>query len=906
MTSTVTPTSTITPTPTRACFTWNITCTNPGSCSNSGGGTQVYIYPCDGGLPYLQFISVAEKNAGYVVCSRIAPSRFTGEALVITNLGTCPLPTPTPTPSITPSTTVVTPTPTPTTTCGCVRYTTSWTCGPSVDYNSINYIDCYGNPQTIGPYQSNAWTGQQFCALPGQWTATTVCLNFPNTDCCGTPVTQTPTNTATNTQTPTPTLTPTITETPTNTPTPSVTETPTNTPTITPTLTVTPTITSVPVTPTPTTSSSGSGPVMFGLQLWYDADDASTITTSGTDVLSIRSKGTLTAQLNGLGGTSISTSKPQLVNSVIDPSKKAIRFLTGATTATKTMLSNSGNTADAFFVNSGITVFTVLHPGTQWIANTNTTVTTSQLPSINLQNRRTGTNQITLLGNTTNSITQFNLTPGNGISGNQGVSTFTNYSTGPTSTNFAVQGAYQNLWMSEIIIPADNHIGYGEWNINDTPQSIQTTYSSVSGITISSCTTPISAFTINGVCNSSATPTLPTVATTNKGDFMEMLVYNRVLSQSERQQVIAYLKTKWGYDALFDSANYSNNSLTIDNWQYPFPANPTLGPSINYGFNYYGTGFAYYLFNYAQYTRGGAFKYVYPKNDINTTPGYAAKSISYSNNSQGISGYTITSGGTVNTTCQTSNYSDMSGSTYIFDTTDWNGYYNMNPSLSFCTPTATPTPTPTPVPISSITYITNRTSNDNFQNFVFNGTSIGGAGLICITVHVETLGTPTISSLTVDGVPATIAVERLHQSTTNIITAIAYVRISNTATTANILLNFTSNVQRCGIGVYRIIDNISDTPISTQQASASSGTALSVTFPSLGTNNLVLGARTNGTQNTIMNWTNVSRNYDINIGTLARMTAGALKTATALTNRVVSSTGTNSTEPIVMVVVAWR
>ena len=228
--------------------------------------------------------------------------------------------------------------------------------------------------------------------------------------------------------------------------------------------------------------------------------------------------------------------------------------------------------------------------------------------------------------------------------------------------------------------------------------------------------------------------------------------------------------------------------------------------------------------------------------------------------------------------------------------------------MSFCTPTATPTPTPSPVPISSITYVTNRTSSDNFQNFAFNATSIGGAGLICITVHVETLGTPTISSITVGGVAATIAVERLQAGTTNVISAIAYVRISDTATTANILVNFTSNVQRCGIGVYRIIDNISDTPISTQQTSAASGTALSVTFPSLGTNNLVLGARTNAAENTTTNWTNVSRNYDINIGTgtSARMTAGAQKTASALTNRVITSTSSSTTQPIVMVAVAWR
>jgi hypothetical protein len=162
-------------------------------------------------------------------------------------------PTNTVTPTITPTRTATltptltkTPTNTPTATCGCVRYTSTWQCGGSVDYFSVNYIDCYGNPQVLGPYQENAWqSGLQFCALPGQYTAQTVCIQF-NTDCCGAPVTQTPTPSITPTNTPT-SVTPTVT--PTNTPTPSITPTNTVTPSVTPTST---TISSVTPTPTPT------------------------------------------------------------------------------------------------------------------------------------------------------------------------------------------------------------------------------------------------------------------------------------------------------------------------------------------------------------------------------------------------------------------------------------------------------------------------------------------------------------------------------------------------------------------------------------------------------------------------------------------------------------------------------
>ena len=435
---------------------------------------------------------------------------------------------------------------------------------------------------------------------------------------------------------------------------------------------------------------------MSGLQLWFDPSDVSTMTLNGSNVTSIRSKGTKTTLLNGLAGTAAGTARPIYTASTLNPSLNIIRFLTGATNAQDTMLSNSGNTADAFSVNSGMTVFYVLHPGTQWIPNSGVNVSSSQLPSINLQNRTVGTNQQTSIGNTSShNITTFYLTPGNGLSvGTQGMSTQLSTATGATSTSWAAQGAYQNLWMNEVVIPGNNHIGYGEWNINDSPNNIQAVYSAVSGITISSCTVPLSAFTINGSVTAGATPSHPSVAANNKGDFYEMLVYNRVLSSSERQQVIAYLKTKWGYDALFDSANYSNNSLETVNWTYPFPLNPTLSVNQNYNYNTYGASYVFFLYNNSQYTRGGAFKYVYPKSNINLGTNLAFKSITSGFNNQGLSGYTITSGGTIFTSCQQYNI-ELSGDTYSTDTTDWVGYYNLIPSISFCTPTATPTQTPT-------------------------------------------------------------------------------------------------------------------------------------------------------------------------------------------------------------------
>jgi hypothetical protein len=94
----------------------------------------------------------------------------------------------------------------------------------------------------------------------------------------------------------------------------------------------------------------------------------------------------------------------------------------------------------------------------------------------------------------------------------------------------------------------------------------------------------------------------------------------------------------------------------------------------------------------SQYTRGGAFKYVYPKVFYTINPTLIGKGIVSSFNNQGLSGYTITSGATITTDCNQTNFYDLTGYT---DSTNWTQYYNLIPSISFCTPTATPTQTPT-------------------------------------------------------------------------------------------------------------------------------------------------------------------------------------------------------------------
>jgi hypothetical protein len=226
-TPSITPTYTTTPTPTdpRACRTYEITIT--------GGGGSLYTYvDCNDGLtknlsiplfPYPPFNWCAKQNTITYV---------NGAVVVITDIGTCPLPSPTPTNTTTPT---ITPTNTPTTT-------------PPIVYSGQFYTGntqsdaCATTGSTTTLYSSQPFftSGQQVYyqlpLTPTNYIPINIYLTSGGTSyiyeylmlnpglvdlgACPSP---TPTNTPTNTTTPTttPTQTPTITPTPSSTSSPA-------------------------------------------------------------------------------------------------------------------------------------------------------------------------------------------------------------------------------------------------------------------------------------------------------------------------------------------------------------------------------------------------------------------------------------------------------------------------------------------------------------------------------------------------------------------------------------------------------------------------------------------------------------------------------------------------------------
>lgn len=108
--------------------------------------------------------------------------------------------------------------------------------------------------------------------------------------------TPTPTPSLTPTNTPTPSITPSVTPTLTPSITPSVTLTPSVTPSVSPTPSITPSVTQTitptsTLTPTPTPSLCVLDPLAVpNLLAWYDLQDPTTITSSGTTLLAINDK----------------------------------------------------------------------------------------------------------------------------------------------------------------------------------------------------------------------------------------------------------------------------------------------------------------------------------------------------------------------------------------------------------------------------------------------------------------------------------------------------------------------------------------------------------------------------------------------------------------------------------------
>ena len=300
----------------------------------------------------------------------------------------------------------------------------------------------------------------------------------------------------------TPTPTPTPSYTPTNTLTPSVTPsiTPTNTPSITPTN-----------TPTPTPSQYSFTPnSLTGLTFWTDFSDNSFYTTSGSSIIDVYSKvnNSTTHTLNKVNS---SNNNYTLVNSLSNTGITAAKVVTRPTN----YIASSWNTVNDNAIVFGPKTNTTSYPdGTIFVVLNRGTIS---YPGYVLS--RAGYNGSTLV--------------------DQGV--IYNLNTGTTNTNMI---SYDNTYPSYLYYNTTSSANVILTRVNNGPNATIYNGSTQQG-TGTKNVTQDRTFRQFSSLGAFGNPVLASDSPPENTYYCEVIIYNRILSDSEKTQVWNYLSTKW-------------------------------------------------------------------------------------------------------------------------------------------------------------------------------------------------------------------------------------------------------------------------------------------------------------------------------------------------------------------------
>ena len=204
-------------------------------------------------------------------------------------------------------------------------------------------------------------------------------------------------------------------------------------------------------------------------------------------------------------------------------------------------------------------------------------------------------------------------------------------------------------------------------------------------------------------------------------------------------------------------------------------------------------------------------------------------------------------------------------------------------------------------PISVTNDGQNATSGTNTE-YNYNGIGIE-PGLIVVVINSEASNTAgTVSGVTLNGVSMTQAVQNSRTSGTTVSTAIHYLR-NVSSYSGNFSIGFTNAAFGCGMGIFIIKNNISDTPTQiVSTGSTTPNTSLSVTFNNLASDTVGILGDVNATA-TGESWTNATSAYGATI--TAFRSSGAYFITTTEGNRTITSTNASS-NPMVLTGVVWR
>lgn len=197
------------------------------------------------------------------------------------------------------------------------------------------------------------------------------------------------------------------------------------------------------------------------------------------------------------------------------------------------------------------------------------------------------------------------------------------------------------------------------------------------------------------------------------------------------------------------------------------------------------------------------------------------------------------------------------------------------------------------------------------SSFTFNSVSIGGPGLIVLGISAEgSTAAYTLSSVTVNSVTSTVVTNNAPVLGGNYTNAALFQQVVASGTTANIVVTFSTTINRTRVGIWRITGYNSTTPISSNTTSnAAGGTSINTTLTTMQTGAAVIGVCTTGDV-TPHTWTNLTENYDSAIATSVVGTgteaSGASAVSTNSSNLTITTSAASSGQALILTAAAWR
>lgn len=211
---------------------------------------------------------------------------------------------------------------------------------------------------------------------------------------------------------------------------------------------------------------------------------------------------------------------------------------------------------------------------------------------------------------------------------------------------------------------------------------------------------------------------------------------------------------------------------------------------------------------------------------------------------------------------------------------------------------------------TNATYIGSTPENDSNQSsFSFTNVPIGSPGLIAFVIAADgTNGTSfvarTLSSLTVNGVAANIIAVTNPNNPTSVF--IAYLRVAS-GTTANLIANFSGNMGRCVINVYRISGNKSDTPYDATASYAGAASSLGVTLTVPQGAAAIFGIMYSNGPGYTFTWAGAKEDYDTPSPTEYWCRSGAsISPNNGVISRTVTATANGGADKMALSGVVWH